>query len=131
MRVLKSMSWNDKWSQYIMGEAYGGIRLEMLSPERVGIIFVMQQLREGMTVYEAFLKGVEAVAGRESIKRNVIKQIAKAEKQRMKDAKSGFLDEVLEDYIKALRSGLGENGAKEIKVKEAKKDKEKGTKNCF
>ncbi len=109
MKVLKQMSWDDKWSQYIMGEAYGGMRLEMLSPERFGIIFVMQQLRDGMTVYEAFLKGVEAVAGRESIKKSVVKLIAKAEKQKEKNAEKCITDEELDDYIRALRQGLGES----------------------
>ena len=106
MRVLKSMSWDDRWSQYIMGEAYGGMRLEMLSPERFGIIFVMQQLRDGMTVYEAFLKGVEAVAGRESIRESVIKQIANAEKYSERNKKKGICNEELEDFVCALRRGL-------------------------
>lgn len=107
MRVLKSMSWDDRWSQYIMGEAYGGMRLDMLSTERYGIIFVMQQLREKMTVYEAFLKGVEAVASRESIKKSIIKQISKAEKQIEKNRKEGICNEELEAVYAAVIKGLG------------------------
>ena len=62
---LKEMDWEDKWEKYLrygktyVDEQYRWDEYYVNAPYTFQIVSVMDQLRGKMTVYEAFLKGLE------------------------------------------------------------------------
>lgn len=103
---LKEMDWNDKWENYI---EYGKINVDEQSkwynfyyntnpPYKYQIMEVMHQLEGKMTVYEAFLKGVEAyycstTCGQESF----LRDYRRVQNKIYRNMKKGIVDEFLID----------------------------------
>lgn len=62
LKVLKKLTWDDKWKNYVQ---YGQFHAPVLERPEVpcgdigAILSVMHQLVEKMSVWQAYLKGVE------------------------------------------------------------------------
>lgn len=102
---LKEMDWDDKWENYI---EYGKTDVDeqfrwdnfynIAAPYIYQIISVMHQLKGKMTVYEAFLKGLEiyycsTTCGRKSFLQNY----RYVQNKIYKNMKKGIIDEFLID----------------------------------
>ncbi len=107
---LKEMDWDDKWENYIK---YGKTDVDeqfrwdnfynMSAPYIYQIISVMHQLKGKMTVYEAFLKGLEiyycsTTCGRKSFLQNY----RYVQNKIYKNIKKGIIDEFLIDVHSAM-----------------------------
>ena len=79
----------------------------MTEPNSFYIIDVISHLKDKMTVYEAYLKGVEAVFQLETDNQcgACKKQLIQLKKQEIRNLKKGIIDEELRDYIAAATRG--------------------------
>lgn len=118
IHTLKMLSWESNWENYIQ---YGqpkksivehsffenSLLPELIEPSTYALLSVMKQLENKMSVYEAFLKAVEVVAGLESNNTNSTtkKLLIKYKKMEIKNIQKGIFDEELAAYISALYAG--------------------------
>jgi len=117
LKTLRKITWEDKWQNYIrfgqpteplLFDRYGKLmQHELPEPNTFAIIEVMAQLKDKMTVYEAYLKGVEAVFQLETDNQcgACKKQLIQLKKQEIRNLKKGIIDEELRDYIAAATRG--------------------------
>lgn len=109
IKTLKKLTWEDNWANYVR---YGQSTepptgRELPQPNNFAIIEVMAQLKSKMTVYEAYLKGIEAVYQLETDNQcGACKQrLIQLKKQESRNLKKGIIDEELRDYIAAATRG--------------------------
>lgn len=103
MKKILHMNWNDSWRDYILygtphakyefdrfGNCYMFDRIGNLDVSPLAICNVMDQLKDsGMSVYEAFLKGMEAKYARASWDiKSIQKELLKLKKAEIKLIKS-------------------------------------------
>lgn len=102
---LKEMDWDDKWENYIK---YGKTDVDeqfkwdnfynMSAPYIYQIISVMHQLKGKMTVYEAFLKGLEVYYCSTTCgKKSFLQNYRYVQNKIYKNIKKGIIDEFLID----------------------------------
>lgn len=105
MLRLKKMSWNDKWQNYIV---YGKTNVSeknkwnnyrnFEAPYKYQIILVMQQLKNKMSVYEAFLKGLEVYYSSLTCgKKSFFQEYRRLQNMIYKDMKKGIVNEFFID----------------------------------
>lgn len=102
---LKEMNWSDDWETYIV---FGDTNVDKqykwdnffntFTPYMFQILSVMHQLENKMTVYDAFLKGLEiyycsTTCGQESF----LQEYRRIQKKLYKNMKNGIIDEFLVD----------------------------------
>ena len=117
IKTLKKITWDDEWVNFVR---FGGpqeplrfdrqgniIKTDLPDPYYFAIIEVMAQLKGKMTVYEAYLKGVEAVFGMTTYNQDgtCLKWLIKLKKQEIKNLKKGIYDEELTDFLSAATKG--------------------------
>ena len=122
VKALKQVAWEDDWRSHVRYEVMldpvpypdfrGGLLKPDFPPEQtMNIIYVMEQLERGMSVYKAFMKGLEAMACTVTFNctNEVRDLLLLAEKRKIKNVKKKIFDEelndVLNDIIEALRRG--------------------------
>ena len=67
-KILKGITWNKNWKYYVQS-----CQRDILSDypdEKIGIIEIMSQLKDVMSVYDAYLKAIEAVFQRDNCNKN-------------------------------------------------------------
>lgn len=116
-RILKKITWDDEWENYVrfgvpkeplLFDKYGNsIKHELPEPYTFAIIEVMAQLKGKMTVYSAYLKGVEAVFGMSTYNQcgACLQWIIKLKKKEIKNLKKGIFDEELADFLSVATKG--------------------------
>jgi len=103
VKTLKNLSWNDNWQNYVQ---YGQfkepllfdskghfLRRDLPDPDTGAILSVMHQLKENMSVYEAYLKGVEFLYSSYTYNQSgiALQRLIKLKKQDIKNLKKAFL----------------------------------------
>lgn len=118
IETLKKLTWEDKWENYVrfgepteplLFDRYGNlIRHDLPEPSTIAIIEVMSQLKGKMTVYDAYLKGVEAVFQSDTRNRcgTCKKWLIRLKKQEVENLERNTIDkDFLRDYIDAATRG--------------------------
>lgn len=117
IKTLKKLTWDDEWVNYVrfgaseeplIFDRYGNIlKHDLPDPYTFAIIEVMSQLKGKMTVYEAYLKGVEAVFGMTTCNQSgaCLQWLIRLKKQEIKNLKKGIFDEELADFLSVATKG--------------------------
>lgn len=117
IKTLKTLTWEDNWKNYIrfgqpkeplLFDRHGKLlHHELPEPGTFAIIEVMAQLKGKMTVYEAYLKGIEAAFQLNTDNQcGASKQrLIQLKKQEIRNLKKDIIDEELRDYIAAATRG--------------------------
>lgn len=108
MLRLKQMSWDDRWQNYIeYGCGHTNISevdrwnnyRKLNAPFMFQVISVMMQLKDKMSVYEAFLKALEIYYSSTTCgKKSYLKEYRGLQNKIYKDMKKGVVDEFLVDF---------------------------------
>jgi len=106
MLRLKQMSWNDDWKNYIeygqtnVSEEYKWNNYrDVNGPFMCQIYSVMKQLENKMSVYEAYLKGLEIYYTSTTCgKVSFLQEYRRLQNKIYKDMKKGIIDEFLIDF---------------------------------
>lgn len=117
LKKLKNLTWEDAWSNYIQYgqhkepinfDSFGRVlQRELPDPTTIAILEVMEQLKNKMPVYDAFIKATEVVAGLYTNNQcgTTLSSLIKYKKLEIKNIKKGIFDDELSDYIDALYKG--------------------------
>lgn len=117
IKILKKITWDDDWvncvrfgvpKEPLVFDEYGNIiKHDLPDPYTFVIIEVMSQLKGKMTVYEAYLKGVECAFGMTTYNQTgeCLRWLIRLKKREIKNLKKGIFDEELTDILNAATKG--------------------------
>lgn len=117
LKTLKKLSWDDKWQNYIQyGQAMKPLFFDakgrlmcppLPEPCVLSVLSVMHQLEGKMTVYEAFLKGIEFIYSSHTYNQDGsgLQKLIKLKKAEIRNLKKGIFDEEFSEYIAVATKG--------------------------